>query len=83
MLTLPITTWGTYPQQQAAGLRVLRTWAFNTGLPRARASYDARQLAGLDYGRCGQVIDVVWLAGCLWGCKQQIYLFMGTFYNTH
>src|SRR5690349_12379166 len=42
---------------QAVGLRVIRTWMFNIGLPKARATYDARQLAGLDY--------------IMWSCKQR------------
>lgn len=31
------------------GLSVIRTWAFNDGLPKQRYTYDQRQLAGLDW----------------------------------
>lgn len=34
---------------QRMGLSVIRTWAFNDGLPKQRYTYDQRQLAGLDW----------------------------------
>ncbi|KAI8465444.1 MAG: glycoside hydrolase superfamily [Monoraphidium minutum] len=34
---------------QLLGINVIRTWAFNDGLPKRRFVYDTRQLAGLDW----------------------------------
>ena len=45
----------THPRRlQQLGLKVIRTWAFNIGMPLKLLTYDARQFAGLDY--------VVWSA---------------------
>jgi hypothetical protein len=45
---------------------------FNDGLPKARATYDARQLAGLDY--------------IMWSCKQRgimLLLTLGNLWNAY
>lgn len=51
---------------------MVRTWAFNIGLPKARLTYDSRQLAGLDY--------VVWAAKVK-GIK--LVLALGNFWSAY
>ncbi|WIA20181.1 hypothetical protein OEZ85_006029 [Tetradesmus obliquus] len=57
---------------QALGLQVIRTWMFNDALPKAAATYDARQLAGLDY--------------IMWSCKTRgimLLLTLGNLWNAY
>jgi hypothetical protein len=42
---------------QRLGVTVIRTWAFNSGLPKRRFVYDSRQLAGLDWTVRGLLLD--------------------------